>query len=540
MHNLSEQITRWALESPYKRAVVMPAGSDIAGKTKYSHYTFIELEKKINQFANVLCSDGVIKGDKVLLFIKPCLDFSALTFAIFKIGAIPVFIDPGMGRESFLRAIQTVQPKVLIGLPKVLLLRAIFYKSFSSIKVQYSYSKFSLPKANSIIQKAKKCSYSFEPVKMSSSDLGAILFTSGGTGIPKGVEYTHEIFIAQTNMLKDAFNLNSDDIDIPGFPLFSMFTLSLGMTSCIPSMDAAKPSKANPKKLYQNIMDQGASFVAGSPAIWTKLAHYCYENKLSLPSVKYLVMFGAPITNELHFIFSKILPNGTTYTPYGATECLPIANLKGSYILEQTASLSDDGAGTCVGLPLEGVEVKIIEPSGHPIGSINDIRLKSCGEIGEIIVSSPTTTKAYFNMKDKTESAKILDGFKVWHRMGDMGYLDKNGMLWFCGRQSHVVKTSAECFYTIPCEAIFNQHKSVNKSAIIQYHDSCALVIEMSKSNKLSFGKLKDELLAIGKQFEHTKNIKTFFLYNKFPVDVRHNIKIDRLKLRDYFHNKEA
>lgn len=148
----------------------------------------------------------------------------------------------------------------------------------------------------------------------------------------RNVVYTHKIYYEQTRLLQELFSLDENEIDFPCFPLFSLFTLCMGMTSCIPDMNPSQPAKADPKQLVQNIKDNKVTFMAGSPAIWEALGSYCIKNNITLPSVKYLVMFGAPVRNELHKRFSRILPNRTTYTPYGATESLPVANISGQMV----------------------------------------------------------------------------------------------------------------------------------------------------------------------------------------------------------------
>ena len=176
----------------------------------------------------------------------------------------------------------------------------------------------------SMLERAKT---GFESAQLEPDETAAILFTSGGTGRPKGVVYTHKIYYEQTRLLQELFSLDENEIDFPCFPLFSLFTLCMGMTSCIPDMNPSQPAKADPKQLLRNITDNKVTFMAGSPAIWEALGSYCIKNNLTLPSVKYLVMFSAPVRNELHRRFSRILPNGATYTPYGATESLPVANI---------------------------------------------------------------------------------------------------------------------------------------------------------------------------------------------------------------------
>ena len=362
------------------------------------------------------------------------------------------------------------------------------------------------------------------------------MFTSGGTGRPKGVVYTHKIYIEQTRLLQELFNLSDSDIDLPCFPLFSLFTLCMGMTSCIPDMDPSKPAKADPRKLLQNIMDNKVTFMAGSPAIWEALADYCAENKITLPSVKYLVMFGAPVKNELHRKFKQILPNGTTYTPYGATECLPVSKISGKIILEQTAALTSQGKGTCVGLAVPGVEVSIMEISDGIIDNITKTHLLKPFEIGEIIVKGDIVTPSYYHSPMETAQAKIKDNESLWHRIGDLGYIDDQGRIWFCGRKTHRAETPQGLLCSVTCEAIFNAHPGVRRSALVAMGEkgkqSVAIAIERNEAGKkLDKKSLEKELLDMAKNNALTAQIKAVHFCDNFPVDVRHNIKIDRLKL---------
>lgn len=541
--NVADQISTIAKELPNKRSVVATSGKDGFGQYRYVHYTFKQLEAKINSFSNALVDSGVKKGDKALLFVKPCLDFSALAFALFKVGAIPVFIDPGMGRKPFLEAIKNSKPKIIIGLPKVFVLKSLFPRVFKSVKIQFVYAKASFFGVPSIIQKAKIKSPLFISSNVEPGDTAAILFTSGGTGKPKGVVYGHDIFIAQTKALQAEFSLTSDDIDVPGFPLFALFTLSMGMTSVIPDMDPSKPAKADPKALLQIIEDQSATFAAGSPAIWKKLGEYTSQNEITIPTLKYLVMFGAPIAPFMHRNFSNTLISGDTYTPYGATESLPVANAKGSLILGRYENDILAGRGMYVGKAVPGVVVKIIEALDGPLENYNDAKFLGPNEIGEILVHSPTTTKSYYELPKASEEAKVWDeNGRVWHRMGDMGFLDEDSSLWFCGRKAHVVKTVEKTFYSVQVEAVFNAHPQIEKCALIEKEGGAALAIQRVDGKESLSPTLKNEFIKDLKELrdckEHTQGVDRFFLLKEFPVDIRHNIKIDRKKVASLVNGK--
>lgn len=538
--NIAHRLTENAKKFPDKKAVVFPHFNVKEKKYNYDSLTFKELEVRSNKFANQLEKMGLKKGDKTLLFLRPSLDFSAMTFALFKLGVVPVFIDPGMGRKNLLKCIKEAAPIALIAEKEVHLISLLFRSTFKSIKYKVTNGKWAFGKMKSLRSMKKEKKQAFTPSTFASDDTAAILFTSGGTGTPKGVVYTHSIFDYQTTVLQKLFNLTPEDIDLPGFPLFSLFTIAMGMTSCIPDMDPSKPGKSDPKKLYQNIVDQRPTFVAGSPAIWERLADYCTRENLTLPSVKYLVMFGAPVSISIHKKFKMILPNGTTYTPYGATEALPVSNISGEYILKHTSHLSENGKGTCIGQPVPGTQAKIISITESVIETLAQTKILPINTIGEIIVTGPMVTKEYLDLPDKTREAKIYENGTVWHRMGDLGFIDEQNQLWFVGRKAHRVETSEGMMFPIPCEAIFNKHPAVKRSALVGLgklgKQTPAIVIERKDGQYLS-GKerslFESELLSIAKKNPLTAGISKIYLSKHFPVDVRHNIKIDRTKLKE-------
>lgn len=502
---------------------------------RYDAVTFGKLESLAGRYANGLARIGFRRGIKTLLFIRPSLKFPALVFALFKIGVIPLLIDPGMGRKNLLAAIEEVAPEGVIAEPEVHLLRILFSKSFKTVKFKVTTRG---PKIGNCfpLSALKHSKADFENAQLEPDETAAILFTSGGTGRPKGVVYTHRIYYEQTRLLQELFSLNENEIDLPCFPLFSLFTLCMGMTSCIPDMNPSQPAKADPKQLLRNITDNKVTFMAGSPAIWEALGSYCIKNNITLPSVKYLVMFGAPVRNELHKKFSKILPNGTTYTPYGATESLPVANISGKIILEQTAALTEKGKGTCVGEPVSGVKVAIMEITDRVVDHIKQARILGLHQIGEIIVKGDIVTAGYYQSPQETAQAKITDDVSFWHRMGDLGYIDDSGRIWFCGRKAHRVETPSGLLCSVMCEAIFNAHYGVRRSALVGIGEkgkqSPAIVIERnSAGRKLDKRILGKELLDLAGKNSLTAPIKSVHFCDSFPVDVRHNIKIDRLKL---------
>jgi acyl-CoA synthetase (AMP-forming)/AMP-acid ligase II len=540
--NITNYISQYAQKIPSKKAVVFPKKRGSSGRYEYAHLTFKELDDLSNLYAYEFQKFGMTKGSKTLLFVRPSLDFFALAFALFKLGTVPVLIDPGMGKKYLLGAISQVKPDALIAVPEVHIARMFYRNAFRSIKYFVTTGSFALGKMRTLSSFKTGGNFGFQIKELEPDDTAAIVFTSGGTGIPKGVVYTHRVLNKQIHSLKEMFDLGEKDIDLPGFPLFGLFSITMGMTSCIPDMDPTKPASANPKNLVDTIIDQQVTYAAGSPAIWERMMDYCLKNDLTLPSIKHLVMFGAPVAMKLHKKFKGILPNGTTYTPYGATESMPVTNVSGRYLLENTAPFTERGKGTCVGKPVTGIDVKIIKISDDPIKDFSSLKFLKPYEVGEIIASGDMVTKEYYEIPHETEKAKIYDGDKIWHRIGDLGYFDEKGNLWFCGRKVHRVETKDKTLFSVQCEAIFNQHSEVKRSALVgigQKGEQIPVIVVERKDGKTKIKakkrqKFERELLDLGEKYSHTQQIRRIYYYKTFPVDVRHNIKIDRLKLKEY------
>jgi olefin beta-lactone synthetase len=521
--NIAYRIREVSKRIPEKKSVVLAKNN--------TFYSFREFEERSNKIANRFMKLGIRPGMRTLLFVKPCLDFSVITFALFKVGAIPVLIDPGMGIPNLLNSVKQVRPEALVSVGMVHWLRRLRPHFFKDIKVNVSLGRVG-GATHYLYDDLDSESNDFTPHEVSLHDNAAILFTSGGTGIPKGVLYTHGILNAQTDALREMFSLNESKIDLPGFPLFALFTLAMGMTSVIPEMDPTKPAHCDPKRIVRNILDHNITFVAGSPAIWERVGTYCLQNNIELPSVQQVVMFGAPVRAEIHQMFKKILKDGDTFTPYGATECLPVSLISGTEILKVHLPKMLRGFGTCIGKAVPGLEIKIIKATDIPEAFLNE---QLPGEIGEIAVQGLQVTPGYFEMSEETQKAKIVQDGKLWHRMGDVGWLDDDSNLWFLGRKGHRVDTDRMTYYSIQMEAIFNQHPKIKRTALVKLIQNGkvlpGLVIERADKETRMTEDFMKELLLLKDSEDFTRDIARFFLHPGFPVDVRHNIKIDRTKL---------
>ena len=145
-------------------------------------------------------------------------------------------------------------------------------------------------------------------------------------------------------------------------------------------------------------------------------------------------------------------------------------------------------------------------------------------------------TEAYYRRPEQDRLAKIKSRNRreIYHRMGDLGLIDAEGRLWFCGRKSHRVVTTAGTLLPVPCERVFNQHPDVLRTALVgsgppgPQHPILCVEPVARRLSPTERQKISVELAALGSAHAHTRSIEVFLFHKKFPVDVRHNSKIDR------------
>ncbi|MCH9652949.1 MAG: AMP-binding protein [Planctomycetes bacterium] len=546
--NIADRLRQSALDYPFQKAVVFPAGKDKQKRYTYSSLTFRQLDQESDRLARGLIQLGVQPGTRMALMVRPGLEFIALTFALFKAGAVIILIDPGMGGKNIIRCLSEVEPEGFVAIPLAQVIRKFKQRTFPKARLNVTVGK---PVLTSGIDYDWLRGGDWEPLEMiqrTGTDPAAIIFTSGSTGPPKGVAYEHGMFWSQVDLLRDYYQIQPGEVDLPGFPLFALFNSAMGVTTVVPDMNPTRPAHVEPAKIIRQINDQGVTQAFGSPAMWNQIGRYCEQHQIKLPSLKRILSAGAPVPVHVIERMRKTFMNPETdiHTPYGATESLPVASISGREVIEETAVQTQGGAGTCVGTPFPGVQFKIIEIHHEPITAFEQVRELPAGEIGEIIVQGPMATREYFQRPEATALAKIPDGEQFWHRMGDVGYRDAAGKLWFCGRKSHIVETSEGRMFTVCCEAIFNQHPRVYRCALVGVGAlptrKPVIIVEPEQGdfplNQTARERFTQELLELGQANPLTESIETILFHRSLPVDIRHNVKIFREKLTPWAEKK--
>ncbi|MBA61171.1 MAG: peptide synthase [Planctomycetaceae bacterium] len=550
--NVAEFLQIQAQQQPDAIAIAEPikgrwANRSLSLDQRYHCLTFKQLEEDSSHLAAGLHEMGVKRGTRLALMIPPSCEFISWVFALFKAGMVSVLIDPGMGRSNIIHCLQNVETEGFIGISRVQAVRTLLKYKFPAAKKNVTVGRrwfWGGPTSQQLRQTPIE---DFEVFKAEATDPAAIIFTTGSTGPPKGVHYCHQNFYHQVLQIQEQYQIKPGERDLPAFPLFGLFNAAMGVATILPVMDPTKPALVTPENIITPIQDWQVTQSFGSPALWETVGRYCSENSVNMPSLKRILSAGAPVPPRvLKRMRNAMASDGDMHTPYGATESLPVATISATEVLEETVKKTNAGQGTCVGSNFSGIQWRVIQISDGELTDINDTTEVAHGEIGELIVKGPVVTSHYVTHEQETRLHKIkdLDGF--WHRLGDVGYFDKRGRFWFCGRKAHRVQIQEKTLYSIPTEAIINQHPRIYRSAVVQVDNQgvaeAAIVVECWPENKTKSPADRQQLLSEIKQLasenQLTSAITHFLVHDSLPVDIRHNAKIFREKISRWAQEK--
>jgi acyl-CoA synthetase (AMP-forming)/AMP-acid ligase II len=546
--NVADLLHQHALQRGQSMAVAEPIAKkwnrrELPLDERYHCMTFAELDEDSSRLAAGLLQLGVQPGARMALMIPPSLEFISWVFALFKAGVVTVLIDPGMGRKNMIDCLQRVQTEGFIGISLAQALRVVMRHKFPLAKTNVTVGRrwfWGGPTADQLRHASLD---DFQSFQANPSDPAAIIFTSGSTGPPKGVHYCHENFYQQAVQIQNHYDIQPGESDLPAFPLFGLFNAAMGVATIFPVMDPTRPAHVKPQNIIEPIQDWKISQSFGSPALWDVVGRYCEQQNIQLPSLKRILSAGAPVPSRvLQQMSAAMQSDGEMFTPYGATEALPVASISASEVLHETAALTQQGQGTCVGKQFSGIQWQVIQIDDDAITSIDKVIPVETGTIGELIVQGPVVTSHYVTHAEETRMHKIPAGETFWHRMGDVGYLDSDNRFWFCGRKTHRIQLTDKTLYSIPLEAIINQHPTVFRSALVgvKVDNKMAAVIVVQRwprgqvnneTQEFTNAQLSQDILKLAANNPSTADIQYVLVKNKLPVDIRHNAKISREKV---------
>ena len=597
--NVARRLTAVAAMTPGAIAIAQPNGPpNPSGPRSYALTTFGSLDRRSDAIARGLLRWGVRPGMRLAMLVPFGATFIELTFALLKAGVVPILVDPGMGRKHLIRCLSEAEPDGFVAIPRAQAIRSVLRRRFPqarwnvTVGRRWFWGGKTLQQIESLgneslgneslgttehaatrekAQSGERASeserkpegertcegertsegerksegetFAGEFPRIRERDDAAIIFTTGSTGPPKGVLYTHGTFHAQIDRIRDRYEIHPGSRDLACFPLFGLFDAVMGVTTVIPDMDPTRPASVDPRRLIEAANQWEIDQAFGSPALWNTVVRWCDANALGVPfpTLRRVLSAGAPVpATTMAKLRGLIDPDAEIVTPYGATEALPIASIESREVLQETGRAASKGKGVCVGTRFADVRWRVIEIDDGPLPDIGDTRERATGKIGELMVSGPMVTETYVVRGDQNALHKVRDGDRVWHRMGDVGYLDDQDRFWFCGRKAHRVRRGRKTWFTVPCEAVFNEHPDVHRTALVgrgQAGEQTPVIVIEPHPESLprtadEERRLVEGLRELAVRNPITRQIEDFVVWLRpLPVDIRHNSKIFRERL---------
>lgn len=513
-------------------AVHFPRGRTLAAG--WEPITFRALDAAADAHARGFASQGVQPGDRTLLAVRPGVGFYALVFGLVRCGAVPVFIDPGMGPKAMLGCIQAIEPVAVVAAPAADLVRRLRPAAFRSVRRVFV-DGFTLPGATRL-SRVPVAEGPMPEVPVNPDADAVIVFTSGSTGPAKGVAMTHRCMTARVRYVQEMLGLESGSTISETLLVYTVLEVCMGMTVVVPPMNLAKPATVDPDVVLATFSRFSPRIASASPVVWQRTVHRAQARGEKVTGLDKLLTTAAPIPVDLHRRIAAVFGDHTElFTPYGATEALPVAAIGTHEILSDTGARTARGEGTCVGKLAPGIEVRVLEVVDGPINPMRSARQAAPGSIGEIVVRGEAASPGYRAAPGADEAAKIPDEGGTWHRMGDLGWLDDMGRLWFCGRVSHRLRTAGGMVPSDVVEGVFDGHPGVARTALVGIgqpgHEQAVLCVELSPG--ATFGPDAERALlerATGTRWEGL--VQRVLVHPGFPTDARHNSKIRREVLR--------
>ncbi len=352
-----------------------PTGVD--GNRPYKLTTFGSLDESSERIARGLIAWGVRPGMTLVMLVPFGAKFIELTFALLKAGVVVVLIDPGMGRKHLVQCLSDAKPDGFVGIPKAQAIRTLLRGKFPNAKWNVTVGRKYFWGGKTIEQIAelgRTIADSSALPKIQRPDPAAVIFTTGSTGPPKGVLYTHGTFHAQIDRIRERYDIHRGSRDLACFPLFGLFDAVMGVTTIIPDMDPTRPADVDPQKLVEAAAQWEIDQAFGSPALWNTVVRWAEANDVRqpFPTLRRVLSAGAPVPAvTLEKLRTLLDPDAEILTPYGATEALPIASIESREIIAETGPASAKGKGVCVGTRFDDVLWKVIAIDDGPLTDIS-------------------------------------------------------------------------------------------------------------------------------------------------------------------------
>ncbi|MFF0527106.1 fatty acid CoA ligase family protein [Nocardia amikacinitolerans] len=535
-----DRFRAFARTEPDRQAVIYPEGKNPDGLPAYRHISYRELDEWSDAIAERLIDSGVGTGTRTIVLVLPSPELYAIMFALLKIGAAPVVIDPGMGVRKMLRCLRAVDAEAFIGIPQAHALRVLFRHSFRSVRTSVTVGKQWFWRGERLTDWGRRPRGPLpQRTPADPESLLLIAFTTGSTGPAKAVQLTHGNLAAMVEQVDTARDHVPPDTSLITLPLVGVLDLLLGARCVLPPLIPSKVGSTDPAHVVDAIATFGVRTMFASPAVLIPLLRHLEQHPTALPTLGSIYSGGAPVPDWCIAGLREVLAEDVRiFAGYGSTEALPMSTIESRELLGGLVTRAHQGDGTCIGRPSDRVEARVVAITDAPIPTWAHAEelagdLENTGGVGELVVSGPNVSTKYYWPEEANRQGKIVDGARIWHRTGDLAWIDEHGRIWFCGRKSQRVVTADGPMFTVQVEQIFNTVPGVARTALVGVGARGAqrpvLCVELKPGADRTAVELK--LRTRATEFELTKPISDVLVHPKFPVDIRHNAKIGREQL---------
>lgn len=410
--------------------------------------SFGELEDAVKLAAGALHRRGVSAGDRVLVFVPMSIDLYVTVLACWWLGAAVVFVDAWADRQRLEHALGLAEPRAFIGTPKAQWLRWV-----SPALRRVPIRLVATPAWWTSESRGASPADTPEPAEGGDDEPALITLTTGTTGPPKAAVRTHSFLLAQHRALESLLHPQEGDVDMPTLPIFVLSNLASGITTVLPNFDPRKPAEIDPGAIYRQLTAEGVTTASGSPAFFEHLANWCAREGCHLP-LRTLHTGGGPVRPPLARLLRDTV-EGETFVVYGSTEVEPVSCVSvGEMLGDSSAGRPDHARGLCVGRPLGSLDVRLIRAHDGPVrmGVAGWAEWEvDPGRVGEVVVDGAHVLPGYWSA-EATDTHKIADGGRLWHRTGDGARMDEEGRLWLMGRVRQRVRRKGQDWWPLPVE----------------------------------------------------------------------------------------
>ena len=417
--------------------------------------TYGQLASFSNRFAQGLKNLGVKKRDRVAIFLGNCPEFIIAYFGIIKACSTVVPVNNMFKQEEAEFVLRDAEACVIVtSLTYINIIRSI-KKNLKSLRCIILIDGIT-PDTLNFNEIIERTTSQLQFVKINKQSISSILYTSGTTGQPKGAMLTHENFISNCSVCAKAIKIKHTDNFICLLPMFHSFAwtvcvlMPLYAQASITIIDSLRPFR----KIIRNVIKKKVTIFVGIPSIYQVLAHMHIPAVFTSRILKMidplrLCISGAAalspsVLEKFEEKFRVILLEG-----YGLTEASPVVSLNPMRGIKKPGS---------VGLPLPGVEVKVVDERGKALPP---------GEIGELLVKGRNIMKGYFKNEQATQET-IKDN---WLYTGDLTKIDEDGYIYIVDRKKDMINVRGLNVYPAEIENVLLKHPKIKEAAVVRFPD---------------------------------------------------------------------